>query len=193
MPGQYIQVRVPGAEKTDYYPIASAPGADTMEVLLPSDLASHAELEISQVMPPASRNFGPGFRLFQLLSWKMEVIERVILFAEGDGIGAIRSVVESDLLSKSDVELFYGGEEGKMPYLAKVEEWKKRFAVNILPNTDLLKAATESGAAEKKGSRGATIAVGDHTTMFKFSKESELRALCKEVQIDETRISIFRL
>ena len=148
-PGQYVQIRQPGAEKAGFFAIASSPGAaGPFEFLIkeqpPSDwspgtgwltdASAGTSLEMSQVM-------GGGFKFADAL----DQVDSVICFAAGSGISPIRSVLESGQLSAKKVQLFYGARsQAQMSYMDKFEEWEKLGVVvtPVLSKSD----ATWSGA-----------------------------------------------
>ena len=126
-PGQYVQIREPGAEKAGIFAIASAPGKDgAFEFLIKEQPASDwspgtgwltdskvgTALEMSQVM-------GPGFLKSDDA---LDGIDTVLLFAAGSGISPIRSVMESGKLKDvGSVKLFYGASTPEqMAYQDKV-------------------------------------------------------------------------
>lgn len=94
MPGQYVQIREPGAEKAGIFAIASSPTkAGDFEFLIKEQPASEwspgtgwltdakagLALEMSQVM-------GPGFKI----DGALDDVDSVLLFAVGSGISPIR-------------------------------------------------------------------------------------------------------
>ena len=130
-PGQYVQIREPGAEKAGFFAIASAPGADgPFQFLIkeqpPSDWSpgtgwltsapAGTALEMSQVM-------GSGFKVADCL----ESCSDVMLFAAGSGISPIRSVIESGILDGKSVSLYYGSQTpDKMAYQDKFADWEAK-------------------------------------------------------------------
>ena len=136
IPGQYVQIRQPGAEKAGFFAIASAPGAaGPFEFLIkeqpPSewspgtgwltDSSAGLELEMSQVM-------GGGFKMTEL-----DDVDSVLLFAAGSGVSPIRSVIESQVLKDKDVRLFYGSQTPeKMAYTDKFAQWES-LGVTVTP------------------------------------------------------------
>ena len=137
VPGQYLQIRQPGAEKAGIFAIASAPGKDgCFEFLIkeqpPSDwspgtgwltdASAGLELEMSQVM-------GSGFKVAPVL----DDVESVVLFAVGSGISPIRSTIESGVLDGKKVQLYYGAQTpAQMAYQDKFDEWKAA-GVDVTP------------------------------------------------------------
>ena len=131
IPGQYLQIKEPGAEKGGIFAIASAAGKDgAFEFLIkeqpPSDWSpgtgwltsapAGTEVEMSQVM-------GPGFKC---TGDALDGVTDVILFAVGSGISPVRSVIESGVLEGKAVSLYYGAQTpDKMAYTDKFAEWEK--------------------------------------------------------------------
>lgn len=197
-PGQYVQIRQPGAEKAGFFAIASPPDATPFEFLIketpPSDWSpgtgwltgskAGTPLEMSQVM-------GSGYKVAQLLS----DVERVLLFAAGSGISPIRSAIESGVLKGKEVELYYGAQTpAKMAYQAKFDEWKK-LGVDVTPvvsqpdGTDwdgmtgyVQDVAKEKGAASKNPEKTAVLMCG-----MKGMSEG-VKKLCTDAGIDEARV-----
>ena len=130
VPGQYLQIRQPGAEKAGIFAIASAPGAEgPFQFLIKEQPASDwspgtgwltgadagAELEMSQVM-------GGGFKVGDDV---LDNIESVLLFAVGSGISPIRSTIESGVLKGKSVKLYYGAQTPEqMAYTDLFDSWK---------------------------------------------------------------------
>lgn len=137
-PGQYVQIRQPGAEKAGIFAIASSPSAEgTFEFLIketpPSDwspgtgwitgASAGTELEMSQVM-------GGGFKI---TGEALEGVDKVLAFAAGSGISPIRSAIESGALKGKTVSLFYGAQTpAQMAYQDKFAEWEK-LGVSVTP------------------------------------------------------------
>jgi len=131
IPGQYLQIKEPGAEKAGIFAIASAPGKEgAFEFLIkeqpPSDWSPGTgwltsapvgtELEMSQVM-------GPGFKC---TDGALEGVTDVMLFAVGSGISPVRSVIESGVLEGKSVSLYYGAQTPEqMAYTDKFDAWEK--------------------------------------------------------------------
>lgn len=129
IPGQYVQIREPGADKAGIFAIASAPGnKDIFEFLIkeqpPSewspgtgwltDSSAGLALEMSQVM-------GPGFKI----DGELDDVDSVLLFAVGSGISPIRSVMESKVLKDKKVTLYYGSQTpAKMAYKERIGDWE---------------------------------------------------------------------
>ena len=129
VPGQYVQIREPGADKAGIFAIASSPTkAGDFEFLIKEQPASDwspgtgwltdskagLPLEMSQVM-------GPGFKVDGVL----DEVDSVLLFAVGSGISPIRSVMESEVLKDKKVTLYYGAQTpDKMAYQARLDDWK---------------------------------------------------------------------
>lgn len=197
-PGQYVQIREPGAEKAGFFAVASPPDAEPFEFLIketpPSDWSPGTgwltgsspgtALEMSQVM-------GGGFKVAELL----DKVERVLLFAAGSGISPIRSTIESGLLADKEVELYYGAQTPeKMAYRSKFEEWKK-LGIDVIPviskpdgtgwtgKTGYVQdAAKDAGAASKNPDKTAVLMCG-----MKGMAE-DVKALCAEAGIDEASV-----
>ena len=137
IPGQYLQIREPGAEKAGIFAIASAPGADgAFEFLIKEQPPSNwspgtgwltsgsagLKLEMSQVM-------GSGFKIAPVL----DQVDSVLLFAAGSGISPIRSTIESGMLAGKDVRLYYGARTlDMMAYQDKFAAWEK-LGVSVTP------------------------------------------------------------
>jgi len=137
-PGQYVQIRQPGAEKAGFFAIASAPGADgPFEFLIketpPSDWSpgtgwltgaeAGAELQMSQVM-------GGGFKTGGDV---LDGVDSVLLFAAGSGISPIRSTIESEVLKGKSVKLYYGAQTpAQMAYSDLFAGWEK-LGVEVTP------------------------------------------------------------
>jgi len=137
-PGQYVQIRQPGAEKAGFFAIASAPGAEgDFEFLIkeqpPSDWSpgtgwltdaeAGLELEVSQVM-------GGGFKV---AGDALDGVDNVLLFAAGSGISPIRSAIESGALEGKSVSLYYGAQTPEqMAYQDKFDEWKE-LGIKVTP------------------------------------------------------------
>mmetsp|Transcript_150686 Transcript_150686/g.280986 ORF Transcript_150686/g.280986 Transcript_150686/m.280986 type:complete len:326 (+) Transcript_150686:102-1079(+) len=197
-PGQYVQIREPGAEKAGFFAIASPPDADPFEFLIKETPASDwspgtgwltgskkgTALEMSQVM-------GGGFKVADLLS----DVDRVLLFAAGSGISPIRSAIESGMLKNKEVELYYGAQTpAQMAYASKFDEWKK-LGIDVTPviskpeGTDwsgktgyVQDVAKEAGAASKSPAKTAVLLCG-----MKGMAEG-VKALCTDAGIDEARV-----
>jgi len=138
IPGQYLQIKEPGAEKAGIFAIASAPDKKgAFEFLIkeqpPSDWSpgtgwltsapAGTELEMSQVM-------GPGFKC---TGEALDGVTDVLLFAVGSGISPVRSVIESGVLKGKSVSLYYGAQTPKqMAYMDKFAEWEK-LGVKVTP------------------------------------------------------------
>lgn len=138
IPGQYVQIRQPGAEKAGFFAIASAPGASgDFEFLIKEQPASDwspgtgwltdssvgTELEMSQVM-------GGGFKI---TGDALEGVDDVLLFCVGSGISPIRSVIESEVLKSKKVSLYYGAQTpAKMAYQDMFDKWEK-LGVSVTP------------------------------------------------------------
>jgi len=137
IPGQYLQLREPGAEKAGIFAIASAPGADgAFEFLIKEQPPSNwspgtgwltsgsagLKLEMSQVM-------GSGFKIAPVL----DQVDSVLLFAAGSGISPIRSTIESGMLAGKEVRLYYGARTlDMMAYQDKFAAWEK-LGVSVTP------------------------------------------------------------
>ena len=141
VPGQYVQIREPGAEKASFFAIASAPGnAGAFEFLIkeqpPSEWSpgtgwltgapAGTNVEMSQVM-------GGGFNLGKE-GHGLDAVDSVLLFAAGSGIAPIRSAIESGQLARKDVTLYYGcATEAQMAYADKFSEWEKACGCKVVP------------------------------------------------------------
>jgi len=138
-PGQYVQIRAPGAEKAGIFAIASAPGAEgAFQFLIkeqpPSewspgtgwltDSSAGTALEMSQVM-------GGGFLKSEDA---LAGVSSVLLFAAGSGISPIRAVMESEALKGVDsVKLYYGASTpSQMAYQDSFDAWKT-MGVDVVP------------------------------------------------------------
>ncbi|XP_043695502.1 fruit protein pKIWI502 isoform X2 [Telopea speciosissima] len=139
-PGQYLQLRLPDAEKPAFLAIASSPSVSAskgqFEFLVKSVAGSTAELlcglrrgdvvELSQVM-------GRGFDIGQISP--PEEYPTVLIFATGSGISPIRSVIESGFSARkrSDVRLYYGARNlRRMAYQDRFKEWESS-GVKVVP------------------------------------------------------------
>ena len=129
IPGQYVQIREPGAEKAGIFAIASGPGNKDFEFLIKeqpasdwspgtgwlTDASAGLALEMSQVM-------GPGFKI----DGELDDVDSVLLFAVGSGISPIRSVMESEVLKDKKVTLYYGSQTpDQMAYKERIPDWEK--------------------------------------------------------------------
>jgi len=198
IPGQYVQIREPGAEKAGFFAVASPPDADPFEFLIketpPSDWSpgtgwltgssKGTALEMSQAM-------GSGFKLAD----HIDDVERVLLFAAGSGISPIRSAIESGVLAGKEVELFYGAQKpDQMAYTSKFEDWKKlgvdvTAVISQPEGTDwkgktgyVQDVARQTGAAGKNPSKTAVLLCG-----MKGMAEG-VKKLCADAGIDEGRV-----
>ena len=165
-PGQYVQIRAPGAEKAGFFAIASAPGASgPFEFLIkeqpPSDwspgtgwltgASAGAELEMSQVM-------GGGFKVAD----KLESIDTALLLAAGSGISPLRSVIESGVLKDvGTVELYYGAKNSdQMAYQDKFAEWEELgVKVNACYSPDYVQNVAKANAATSLAKPDKTVAL----------------------------------
>ena len=196
-PGQYVQIRQPGAEKAGFFAIASAPGADgAFEFLIkeqpPSDWSpgtgwltgapAGTALEMSQVM-------GGGFKLKEV----RDDVSSVLLFAAGSGISPLRSVIESELLSGLDATLFYGAQTpAQMAYESKFKEWAAR-GVNVTPVISRPDGTGWKGATGYVQDVAKAGGIGDPSKTavllcgMKGMAEG-VKAVCAEAGIDESRV-----
>ncbi|KAJ4974300.1 hypothetical protein NE237_007474 [Protea cynaroides] len=139
-PGQYLQLRLPDAEKPAFLAIASPPfiseSKGEFEFLVKTVTGSTAELlcglrrgdvvELSQVM-------GRGFDI-DLIS-PPEEYPTILIFATGSGISPIRSVIESGFgaRKRSDVRLYYGARNlQRMAYQDRFKDWESS-GVKVVP------------------------------------------------------------
>ncbi|KAL8137550.1 hypothetical protein V2J09_003551 [Rumex salicifolius] len=139
-PGQYLQLRIPDAEKPSFLAIASPPSHAVVkgqfEFLVKSVAGSTAELlcglrkgdvvELSAVM-------GNGFDIDRISP--PEEYNTVLIFATGSGISPIRSLIESGFGAekRSDVRLFYGARNlQRMAYQERFKVWESS-GVKIVP------------------------------------------------------------
>ncbi|KAJ0962763.1 hypothetical protein J5N97_027885 [Dioscorea zingiberensis] len=141
-PGQYLQVRLPGAEKPSFLAIASPPPSPDsslsgeLEFLVKKVAGSVAELlcglrsgdvvELSAVM-------GRGFEIHRISP--ADSFPSVLIFATGSGISPIRSLIESGFNAneRSDVRLYYGARNlQRMAYQERFEYWEST-GVKIIP------------------------------------------------------------
>ncbi|CAN1151620.1 Fruit protein pKIWI502 [Linum perenne] len=140
LPGQYLQLRIPEAEKPSFLAIASPPSfaasKGAFEFLVKSVAGSTAEalcglkkgdvVELSGVM-------GKGFVIGQIDP--PEKYPTVLIFATGSGISPIRSLIESGFSAnqRSDVRLYYGVRNLKrMAYQDRFKDWESS-GVKVIP------------------------------------------------------------
>lgn len=198
IPGQYVQIREPGAEKAGFFAIASAPGASPLEFLIketpPSDWSpgtgwltsatAGVELEMSQVM-------GSGFKFAE----QLDNVDRVLLFAVGSGISPIRSVIESGALADKEVELYYGVRTPDMAaYSKKLDGWEK-LGVKV---QSCISAAGEAAGKAEQGyvqdvakEMGAFSKAPDKTLVLMCGMKGMaegIKEMCAEAGIDEARV-----
>ncbi|XP_031100229.1 fruit protein pKIWI502 [Ipomoea triloba] len=138
--GQYLQLRVPDAEKPSFLAIASPPSLaaakGVFEFLVKSVPGSTAELlcklqkgdvvELSPVM-------GKGFDIDRISP--PETYQTVLIFATGSGISPIRSLIEGGFGAdqRSDVRLYYGARNlDRMAYQDRFKNWESS-GVEIVP------------------------------------------------------------
>ncbi|KAG6524231.1 fruit protein pKIWI502-like [Zingiber officinale] len=139
-PGQYLQLRVPEAEKPAFLAIASPPSfassrgefqflvkrfpGSTVDLLC--GLARGDVVELSVVM-------GKGFPVDRISP--PDAFPTVLIFATGSGISPIRSLIESGFgaTERQDVRLYYGARNLKrMAYQERFEDWEST-GVKIIP------------------------------------------------------------
>jgi ferredoxin-NADP reductase len=198
IPGQYLQIREPGAEKAGIFAIASSPDAVPFEFLIketpPSDwspgtgwltgASAGLELEMSQVM-------GPGFKIAE----HMNDVDRVLLFAAGSGISPIRSVIESGMLADKEVELYYGARTpAMMAYEDKLDAWAK-LGINIQPcisAADMAAGKAEQGYVQDVAkAEGAFSKIPEKTAVLLCGMKGMaegIKEYCAEAGIDEARV-----
>ncbi|CAN0877023.1 Fruit protein pKIWI502 [Linum grandiflorum] len=140
LPGQYLQLRIPEAEKPSFLAIASPPSLaaskGAFEFLVKSVPGSTAEalcglkkgdvVELTAVM-------GKGFGINQIDP--PEKYSTVLIFATGSGISPIRSLIETGFSAnqRSDVRLYYGARNLKrMAYQDRFKDWESS-GVKIIP------------------------------------------------------------
>ncbi|KAI4379122.1 hypothetical protein MLD38_005457 [Melastoma candidum] len=140
IPGQYIQLRIPGFRKLSFLAIASPPSTAAatgeFEFLVKSVKGSTAEalcrmrkgefVEVSQAM-------GKGFEIDRI--GPPEKFPTVFIFATGAGISPIRSLIESGFCAerRSDVRLYYGARNlERMAYRDRFKDWESS-GINIIP------------------------------------------------------------
>lgn len=140
LPGQYLQLRLPEAEKPSFLAIASPPSLAAekgeFEFLVKAVAGSTAEalcglgkgdvVEVTQAM-------GKGFQI-DLISPEEEY-PTVLIFATGSGISPIRSLIESGFGAgkRPDVRLYYGARNlQRMAYQDRFKEWEAS-GVKIVP------------------------------------------------------------
>ncbi|GFZ00253.1 FAD/NAD(P)-binding oxidoreductase [Actinidia rufa] len=138
--GQYLQLRIPNAEKPSFLALASPPPLaaekGVFEFLVKSVAGSTAELlcglgkgdvvELTQVM-------GRGFDVDQISP--PEEYSTVLIFATGSGISPIRSLIESGFSAnkRPDVRLYYGARNlQRMAYQDRFKNWESS-GVKIVP------------------------------------------------------------
>jgi ferredoxin-NADP reductase len=135
-PGQVVKVKVAPGE--GYFALASAPSGDGRVELLVKRGAPVADAVVAaarpgealQVTPP----FGRGFPLESALG------RDVLLFAAGSGMAPIRSLVQSLLARREEVDrvvLFYGQRRGaEFAYRAEHLGWERRGVRVVLCPSD---------------------------------------------------------
>ncbi|CAN1138165.1 Fruit protein pKIWI502 [Linum perenne] len=140
LPGQYLQLRVPVAERQTFLAIASPPSfaasTGAFEFLVKSVPGSTAELlcrlERGDVVE-LSHAIGKGYEI-DLID-PPEKYPTVLIFATGSGISPIRSLIESGFSAdrRSDVRLYYGARNLKrMAYQDRFQDWESS-GVKIIP------------------------------------------------------------
>jgi len=195
-PGQYVQIREPGAEKAGFFAIASAPGAaGDFQFLIkeqpPSDWSpgtgwltsapAGTALEMSQVM-------GTGFKVTGTLG----DVDTVVLFAAGSGISPIRSVIESGVLKGKDTQLYYGAQTpAKMAYMDKFTSWESLgCAVTPVVSQPPPEWAGAIGYVQDVA-KGAGISKPESTAVLLCGMKGMamgVKELCAGVGIDESRV-----
>ncbi|XP_057484916.1 fruit protein pKIWI502-like [Actinidia eriantha] len=138
--GQYLQLRLPDADKPSFLAVASPPSLaakkGVFEFLVKSVAGSTAELlcglgkgdivELTQVM-------GRGFDVDQISP--PEEYSTVLIFATGSGISPIRSLIESGFSAnkRPDVRLYYGARNlQRMAYQDRFKNWESS-GVKLIP------------------------------------------------------------
>jgi NAD(P)H-flavin reductase len=125
-PGQVVKVKVPPGE--GYFALATAPAADGRVELLVKRGAPVADAVVSAARPGAALQmtapFGHGFPLEAALG------RDVLLFAAGSGMAPIRSLVQSLIARRDEVDrvvLFYGQRRGaEFAYRSEHLGWERR-------------------------------------------------------------------
>ncbi|URE30170.1 fruit protein, partial [Musa troglodytarum] len=139
-PGQYLQLRVPGADKPAFLAIASPPSfaasrcefqflvkrvpGSTVDLLC--GLGRGDIVELSGIM-------GRGFQVEEISP--PDAFPSVFIFATGSGISPIRSLIELGFCAneRSDVRLYYGARNlQKMAYQERFKDWEYA-GVNVIP------------------------------------------------------------
>lgn len=125
IPGQFLEVRLPGQSSAAFFAIASAPGTATLDLLvkrgqgLPDELAALGAGALVETTPA----MGAGFPLDSAVG------KDVLLFATGSGIAPIRAVLQAIAASRSSyrkVELFYGVRSPEeFPYVAEFARYEE--------------------------------------------------------------------
>ncbi|KAJ8464145.1 hypothetical protein OPV22_026697 [Ensete ventricosum] len=139
-PGQYLQLRVPGADKPAFLAIASPPSfaasrcefqflvkrvpGSTVDLLC--GLGRGDIVELSGIM-------GRGFQVEEISP--PDAFPSVLIFATGSGISPIRSLIELGFRAneRSNVRLYYGARNlQKMAYQERFKDWEYA-GVNVIP------------------------------------------------------------
>ncbi|WOK97766.1 hypothetical protein Cni_G06474 [Canna indica] len=139
-PGQYIQLRVPAADKPTFLAVASPPSLvasrGEFQFLVKRVRGSTADLlctlergdvvELGDIM-------GRGFQLERISP--PDAFPSVLIFATGTGISPIRALIESGFNAneRSEVKLYYGARNlQRMAYQDKFKDWES-MGVKIIP------------------------------------------------------------
>ena len=152
LPGQYVRVRIDRGEGT--FAIASGPEKDgaTFELLVKSgsDVADFLALAPIGTHVELTAPEGPGFPLSEAYG------KRVLLFATGSAIGAIRSLIQAirhERRNFRSVTLYFGARTpDAFAYESELDEWREA-------GIDVVRTVSQAGAP---GWRGLTGYVQTH-------------------------------
>jgi sulfhydrogenase subunit gamma (sulfur reductase) len=147
LPGQYVRVRVNGGEGV--FAIASGPETDgaTFELLVKSGSDVADVLAVAPIGTPVELTApeGPGFPLFEAYG------HRVLLFATGSAISAIRSLIHAIRHERRrfrSVTLYFGARTpDAFAYESELDEWRQA-------GIDVVRTVSQSGAPGWEGLTG---------------------------------------
>jgi NAD(P)H-flavin reductase len=147
LPGQYVRVRIDSGEGV--FAIASGPERDgaTFELLVKSGSEVADVLAIAPVGTPVELTApeGPGFPLSEAYG------HRVLLFATGSAISAIRSLIHAIRHERPrfrSVTLYFGARTpDAFAYESELEEWREA-------GIDVVRTVSQTGAPGWQGLTG---------------------------------------